>query len=299
MLLYAGTYTKKDSQGIYTVELKDKTLKKVSLKLNVKSPKYLSYYNGTLFSIYEDNNKAGVLAENDNGLFKCLFEDIASTYLACFDNYIYTANYHLGSISMLKFQDNEIHHLLTVKDIKFLGAHQIILHDKIIIVPCLKTDEINFFDKELKLINTIKTNKNSGPRHGVIVDNNLVIVTELSNELLVFDLKNNQLIQQIKLSEDLIAVSAGITFDNKRSNLFISIRGINKICWLKYNGSFKVYKYFSSFGDHPRFIHWVEKEELLLIANLNSNELVSFDVDNEIVTSKVEIFEVIVVSEKT
>jgi len=69
MQVLLGTYTKKDSKGIYSLELDDnrKECKEYVHYLSIKNPTYITASGANIFSVCSENDKGGI-AHFKNGV---------------------------------------------------------------------------------------------------------------------------------------------------------------------------------------------------------------------------------------
>ncbi|MFI3213189.1 MAG: beta-propeller fold lactonase family protein [Eubacteriales bacterium] len=199
--------------------------------------------------------------------------------------YIYTANYHLGTVTKLKFDGKlmvESSYLIKEK----AGCHQIIKHHGKLYVPCLYLDKIYVFDQQLTKMDEITFPKGSGCRHGVVsVDEKyLYVIGELSNKVYAINLNTYEIENEITVlphGDEYKEGSGAIRLSKDGTKLYISTRECNIITVIKVKGKeLEVVSIFSAEGDHPRDILNVVQDKYLLVANRYSNELCAFDIKN-------------------
>ena len=157
-----------------------------------------------------------------------------------------------------------------------------VVDDKIFAVD-LGNDIIYIYDEKLTLLSQIRVKKGSGPRHLVINSDNILIVTELSNELLVYKKEKNkiELIQQLNTfdnKQNIESYAGAIKISNDGRNIYITNRGHNSISvFRKYKDKkYKLIQNISCFGEFPRDIVLNETEEYLFVANQKSNNIKIF-----------------------
>lgn len=110
---YIGTYTKKDSKGIYTFLLntKEKQLEAVSPAAEIENPTYLAIRNDNrfLYSVAKENNLGGVAAflpDKATGKLKEINKQLAAGPPPCHvsvnkkGTLLLSANYHTGTASV-------------------------------------------------------------------------------------------------------------------------------------------------------------------------------------------------------
>lgn len=301
---YVGTYTSDLSQGIYRFELDESTgvLSNKVLFKKIKNSKYIACNNEYIYSLYDGEGGSGVLVMNHNGdlIDSLLFEKVTSCFIGFKGNDIYTANYHEGTVSKLKFDGNKLQFIKTLKIKDMAGCHQVIFFQDKLIVPCLFLDEVKILNEDLEIIDSIELPKGSGPRHGVISTDNkrLYLNTELSNELFTYEIVDGKFkcIYQMSIlpnSETNKEGTAALRISRNGRKLYISTRGLNIITVVDIGGHLpKLLQFEESGGNHPRDILDVANDKYLLVANRFSNELLAYRLLQGrigIVTSKLDI----------
>ncbi len=296
---YVGTYTQKNSEGIYQFLFDEKTGMFVESKLfaKIKSSKYIVYYKGEIFSVFEENGNAGVCVFSEDGtcIASVIFEKRTSCFITVEGNYIYTANYHEGTISKLRWSNYKLEWVKSVKIKEFAGCHQVLLWKKRLIVPCLKLDKIMLFDEDLKKKGEICLKVKTGPRHGVISmdGRKLYVVGELSNELIVFSLEEENWKETGRVSllppeQNIIEGSAAIRISNDGTYLMISTRFINIITLVDISDEVPVVKQIvPTCGDHPRDILNIAGDQYILVANRMDDCLVALNIKDSLIGSEV------------
>ncbi|MFI3260458.1 MAG: beta-propeller fold lactonase family protein [bacterium] len=298
MKCFVGTY-QPDGRGIYSFQINEDTgiLTSESLFSEVKNSKYLAYYDKYIFSIIEENDKSGICVINNEGeiIDKLLCESICPCYIKYYKNFIYTANYHLGTINKFKFENNKLELVSNYTIAPKAGSHQIIIDGDRLFVPCLLLDNILVFDLELNFQDKIKFPESSGPRHGVISkeNNSLFIITELSNKiyqvnLTTYDVKDCNMLLASDDSSN--TFSAALKMNLNSNYLYTSTRGEDIISIIEISDDKLLFSSkFSTEGFEPRDILAVCSNKYLLVANKNSNEVVSFSLEDNSLISKVTI----------
>ena len=227
----------------------------------------------------------------------------------------YTANYHDGGIRIYKltettnFPGNKklptailtgedaaggekncgnalanlqlIHKLETGRE---SGCHQIILAGPFLLACCLVRDQILIYDRtrNWQQVGTIDFPKGTGPRHGIFTRDGqtLFVVSELSNELFVF--QNLKLVSAQPLLEqnDLPAAAAAIRLSPDEKFLYVSVRERNVICVFALAGvtATKIQEVPCG-GDHPRDLVLTPDGKFVLAVNRYPGSIVSFSRD--------------------
>ena len=242
-------------------------------------------------------------------------EQDCPAYVTGDSEFWYTANYHDGGIRIYKltetsnFPGNEklptailtgedaaggekncgnalanlqlIHKLETGRE---SGCHQIILAGPFLLACCLVRDQILIYDRtrNWQQVGTIDFPKGTGPRHGIFTRDGqtLFVVSELSNELFVF--QNLKLVSAQPLLEqnDLPAAAAAIRLSPDEKFLYVSVRERNVICVFALAGitATKIQEAPCG-GDHPRDLVLTPDGKFVLAVNRYPGSIVSFSRD--------------------
>lgn len=305
-----GTYTKKSSQGIYQANLIDEN---ISLELwnKADNPTYLYQANDYLFSVIKENDKGGVAFFNQGHLINQVTQLGAPPCYVSYDQVnqlVYSANYHGGRINTYKLVDG-----LLLDHEKFSypegsKAHYIVYHPEIseVIVCNLGIDEVYFYqviNQNLELKATYKAAKGSGPRHAVVhPDTKLIYVfTELSSEIIVLKRVDSsvEVVQIISTLDDATVQrwGAAIRLSNDGKYLYVSNRGHDSITVFKVEVENLIWvENVSSHGVQPRDFNISPCDHYLIVANLDSNNLVLYkrNIENgklSLINKDIEAFE--------
>lgn len=286
-MLYAGTYTAKSSQGIYSFSFEDGRLSSSQLFCEIKDPKYLTKKDNCLITVADFDYESGVALINAEGDIKnkIAFEKRTSCFITSVDDDIYTANYHTGVVTHLKLVQDELKFINSIQIQDGAGCHQtLVFHDRIL-VPCLFLDRVFIFDRSLKKIGSIHFNANTGPRHGVFSKDGkyLYLVSELSNELFVIETNEWNIIHQIPvlMSKEIhVRDTAAIRLSDDEKFIYVSTRTKDVISVIELEDHKPtVIQTVSCGGKHPR--DFVLLGQYLLCANKNTNEVVSFKINDD------------------
>jgi 6-phosphogluconolactonase len=313
---YVGTYTQKDSKGIYKYEISSEgELTKTGLVAETVNPTFLvkSKDNKMLFAVGEiDENGTGFLKsfriEKDS--LQLISKEESGGAGPCFvalndENYIVTANYGGGSVGLLKAEKSgKLSSILNVQQHVGKGttdrqkephAHSVWFHPtkKELIAVDLGTNQLWFstideVKNELVLTNqkTLEMAEGAGPRHLTFHPNNkwIYVLNELNNTVSLVKEKENTYYVDTSIStlpEDFIAYSKAadihITKDGKF--LYASNRGHESIVMYKVNpenGKLKNIGYQTVLGKSPRNFSLSPNEEFLIVANQDTDNIISF-----------------------
>ena len=286
-MLYAGTYTAKSSQGIYSFSFEDGRLSSSQLFCEIKNPKYLTKKDNCLITVADFDFESGVALINAEGDIKnkIAFEKRTSCFITSVDDDIYTANYHTGVVTHLKLVQDELKFINSIQIQDGAGCHQILVFHERILVPCLFLDRVFIFDRSLKKIGSIHFNANTGPRHGVFSKDGkyLYLVSELSNELFVIETNEWNIIHQIPvlMSKEIhVRDTAVIRLSDDEKFIYVSTRTKDVISVIELEDHMPtVIQTVSCGGKHPR--DFVLLGQYLLCANKNTNEVVSFKINDD------------------
>lgn len=286
-MLYAGTYTAKSSQGIYSFSFEDGRLSSSQLFCEIKNPKYLTKIDNCLITVADFDYESGVALINAEGDIKnkIAFEKRTSCFITSEDDDIYTANYHTGVVTHLKLVQDELKFINSIQIQDGAGCHQILVFHDRILVPCLFLDRVFIFDRSLKKIGSIHFNANTGPRHGVFSKDGkyLYLVSELSNELFVIETDEWNIIHQIPvlMSKEIhVRDTAAIRLSDDEKFIYVSTRTKDVISVIELEDHKPtVIQTVSCGGKHPR--DFVLLGQYLLCANKNTNEVVSFKINDD------------------
>lgn len=286
-MLYAGTYTAKSSQGIYSFSFEDGRLSSSQLFCEIKNPKYLTKKDNCLITVADFDYESGVALINAEGDIKnkIAFEKRTSCFITSEDDDIYTANYHTGVVTHLKLVQDELKFINSIQIQDGAGCHQILVFHERILVPCLFLDRVFIFDRSLKKIGSIHFNANTGPRHGVFSKDGkyLYLVSELSNELFVIETDEWNIIHQIPvlMSKEIhVRDTAAIRLSDDEKFIYVSTRTKDVISVIELEDHKPtVIQTVSCGGKHPR--DFVLLGQYLLCANKNTNEVVSFKINDD------------------
>lgn len=286
-MLYAGTYTAKSSQGIYSFSFEDGRLSSSQLFCEIKNPKYLTKKDNCLITVADFDYESGVALINAEGDIKnkIAFEKRTSCFIISEDDDIYTANYHTGVVTHLKLVQDELKFINSIQIQDGAGCHQILVFHERILVPCLFLDRVFIFDRSLKKIGSIHFNANTGPRHGVFSKDGkyLYLVSELSNELFVIETDEWNIIHQIPvlMSKEIhVRDTAAIRLSDDEKFIYVSTRTKDVISVIELEDHKPtVIQTVSCGGKHPR--DFILLDLYLLCANKNTNEVVSFKINDD------------------
>lgn len=315
-----GTYTRNESEGIYSIELNTETKKLENLKVeaNVGSPTYLdiSEDGSLLYAVLkEDENHGGIVSfkKADDGTYAT--EDVstregsAPCYVA-YDpkrNFLYTANYHNGEVAVyetnelgsLKLKDSVTHSGKSVhENQKGPHAHYFDLtpDDNYLIACDLGTDEVLTYqvddDGKLTELDRISVAPGTGPRHLVFHPNGkyAYLFGELSSDVIALSYDSesgalNQIQTISSIPEDHTEFNGGaaIRISSDGKFVYASNRGHDSIVIyaVQEDGTLELVGYTPTEGETPRDFNLDPTEEFLVVGHQDSNNLTLFGRDEE------------------
>lgn len=316
---YVGTYTFKESKGIYKYQLSSEgKIAKIGLVAEIANPTFLTKTidNNLLFAVSEvDENGTGFVKS-----YKILKDSLVmvSTQKTggagpCFvavngANYVITANYGGGNVGLLQTDSSgKLSSLLNVQQHFGKGttdrqtaphAHSAWFHptkNEVISVDLgtnqlwfstinKKTNELDFNNPK-----TLNMAAGAGPRHITFHSNSkwIYVLNELNNTVsLLKENKNGYFIEATvpTLPTDFKEYSKGADIHISKDGKFLyaSNRGHESIVIYKVNptnGHLEIVGYQPTYGKTPRNFSLSPDERFLLVANQDTNNIVCFKRD--------------------
>lgn len=310
-----GTYTKKDSKGIYSIQLdtENKTLDLLKEEAHIGNPTYLDGNAdlSLLFSVVKSENKGGIASfkRGDLGNYLAVDSYMEEGAPPCYVAYdadrqlVYTANYHKGEVAV--FSTSFEGELSLVDKVKHAGssvhenqkaphAHFFDLTpDKDFLVACdLGTDEVITYsmtmDHKLQRVSSIKMNPGTGPRHIVFHPKQpyAYVMGELSSEVVALSYDKNeghfefiQTIPSIPKDHTDFNGAAAIRVSSDGRFLYASNRGHDSIAVysIKDNGSLELLAYVPTEGKTPRDFNLDPSEQFIVVGHQDSDNLTLFE----------------------
>ncbi|WP_405607099.1 lactonase family protein [Polaribacter sp. Asnod1-A03] len=318
---YVGTYTQKDSKGIYKYSISSEgKLSKKGLVAETNNPSFLAKTkdNQTLLSVDEtDKDRTGFVKsfkiEKDTLLF--VSESKSGGAHPCFvtvndKNQVLVANYTGGNVGYLKVDNqNGITNLLSLQQHTGKGtterqkvphAHSVWFHPtkNQIISLDLGTNQLWFssIDEEKNELiysenKTLKLVEGAGPRHLSFHPNNkwIYVLNELNNTVSLIKEKGGNyfvdfLISTLPKGFKDYSNAADIHISKDGKFLYASNRGHNSIVIYEVNsedGTLKIIDHESVLGKSPRNFSFSKDQKFLLVANQDTDNIISFKRNTE------------------
>lgn len=283
MKFLVGTYTKKNSEGIYLVEDD-----KVTLYQRLFNPTYITVQEGYLFTLA----RGGIEIYQDSNL---IYEDHSEAHSPTHIFFeptlqmIFTANYHVGQISTYKFEGTLTKKVQTIIYPTGSHPHQCVYDAnlQLLLIPDLGLDTIFTYkiDENLKLqsYKDLTLHKGVGPRHLIVSDKgNVYCLTEHSHEIYFYN-KDLEFVKKYQTVDKQTAgiASAAIRMTRDQKHLYISNRGYDSITHFLINedGTLKQKRIYPSQGKHPRDFNISLDESHIVVGNMHSNNVAIFSRD--------------------
>ena len=292
---YIGTYRSPDAYGIYrfALDAENGRLSSPEPFLPVQDSKYLALReDGLLASTVQRESGAGLFAARIQDLpdaqHEILSEDGAGCHVALSATHAYTVNFHSGTVSCYRLTDAApvLEHVISIAP--KAGCHQVLLHDGLLLVPCMELDEIRLFSAEdYAARGAIAFPSGSGPRHGVFdhAHQNLYVAAQKDNAVYRYSVHGDsfELMQRVPLLDapgSDCDETAAIRLSPDERFLYVSVRGANSIVVLACTADgLRVIQRISCGGDHPRDIALSPDGRFVLSANRYSGDLTCFPRD--------------------
>ncbi|WP_027107970.1 lactonase family protein [Lacticigenium naphthae] len=323
--IYLGTYTKRESKGVYriTLDTEKKELQDLSLVAEVGSPTYLTFdkSGSILYSVVKvDGEHGGIVSfeKSANGNFnevdRVIHEGSSPCYVGYDDdrNLLYTANYHKGQVDV--YSSDEKGHLSHLDTVKHSGQstnenqdkphthYSDLTPDKKYVIACdLGTDEVYTYkvDSEGKLVEVsrIKVDAGTGPRHITFHPNLSVayVFGELSSDVIAFHYDSDtgalspfQTISTIPESHTSFNGGAAIRVTKDGKFLYASNRGHDSLAIYSIDqktGVLELMEWVSTEGEIPRDFNFDQTENFIIVGHQESDNLTLFERD--VVTGKI------------
>lgn len=306
-----GTYTRKESKGLYAVSLnrEEKKLENLTVISEVDNPTYLdtSSDGSLLFAVLKDaEDKGGLISykQNDQDQYDVLdsiTEVGAPPCYVAYDEkreYLYSANYHKGEVALHRVDPSGQLTLLDSVQHEGKGPHknQDAPHahymdrtkDDLYVVACdLGTDEVITYDiQEDTLIqkHVYKAPAGTGPRHLVFHPTLDIayLVGELTSEILVLTYHTDgsftwkETLSSLPDSYKGENSGAAVRISSDGTQLYASNRGHNSIVVYEIDaeeGTLTTAQWQSTFGNTPRDFNLDETGEFIIVGHQDTPHL--------------------------
>lgn len=312
-----GSYTKRDSKGIYSVELdtEKKELTHLISIIEEDNPTFLDKSNQhVIYSVSKDGSLGGVASykKETDGHFTFLNriteEGAPPCYVAVDEErqLVYGANYHKGVITSYQIKSDGSLSLSDRIEHKGSGPHENqtsphahysdLTPDNRLVACDLGNDTVYTYDVstegKLTEVAQFSAEPGVGPRHMVFHPNNQVayLFGELSSEVIVLSYSpetgaftQQQVISTLPDSYSEFNGGAAIRISKDGKFLYASNRGHNSL--VVYNVSedgltLSLIQHISVEGDFPRDFDITPDQQFVCVANQNTDNLTLFERDD-------------------
>lgn len=314
--IFLGTYTKKDSKGIYQITLNttEKTLTGLEQIITEDNPTYLAVSNKkNLYTIARDGEKGGGIgayAYHDGSyrlLNKIVEEGPSPCYVAVDEKRqcVFSANYHKGEIITYKIKEDgaiefadRVQHSGSGPHENQKGPHTHyadLTPDNRLVACDLGNDQVYTYDVDengkLSECAVYHSEAGAGPRHIVFHPNHQLayLFCELNStiEVLSYDNGTFKQIETIStLPNDYHDANGGAAIRISKDGRFLyaSNRGHDSIAVFAIQDAGKhleLIQHISSEGKFPRDFSLDATEKFVILANQNSDNLTLYARDSE------------------
>lgn len=317
--IFLGGYTRNDNKGIHAVTL-DRTAKQLTtskLVIEEGNPTYfvLNRDGSQLYTLTEngENEKPGIASYrkigNDfelvsrvsvletNGCYLSLDED---------KNVLYSANYHLGKLAVIKINADDSLKVTDIVTHQGNGPHENqekahahfikTTNDGKYVLSCdLGTDEVHVYqlttEYKLEEVSVYNTKPGTGPRH--LVEHPtlpiIYVVGELSYTVDVLRFEDGQLspitsVKTVPTDWTEFNSSSAIRITDDGKFLYVSNRGHNSITTLEISTDgeslTEIQKIFTA-GDFPRDFNFNSTEDYIIVGHQKEAKITLFHRDQK------------------
>ena len=276
------------SKGIKKLTINDK-VKLESIFFDIDNPSYLTKHDGKVFSVSEMED--GRVA-NTNNPSMTTTDGMHPCFLTVVNDQLITTNYTSGNISIHDIVDNS---LVLFKTVDFLGGsvykekqyaahpHQVVAFKKGYFVVDLGSDCIHILNKDHEVTGQFDFPLGYGPRHSVIVGNNIHTLCELNGKIVTMDFKG-KIINEVNTIEEKTheAAAATIIYKSNTNQILASVRSSNSVYVYDFTSSGLVLnRVFDTMGVSPRDITLTIDNKYLVCCNEESDNITIFDTEND------------------
>lgn len=288
-----GTYTKKKSEGIYSIELKNGQLNDLNLVVKASNPTYLDFDADTnrIYSIYQEEGQGGIGIFDFDGNKASLVESYFNSQTPpCYvrydkeNDYIYDANYHHGRVHI--HQKGDLEKVFDYGQGSHAHFVDVDPKSKDLYVCDLGLNTIHKY-RLLNEIATFKTPEGMGPRHLVFHPSEpyVYVLGEHNNTVQVlrdheFDFECIQTITTLP-NDDIESSGGAIRISKDGRFVYASNRGHDSIVMYRVKDDYtlELLDFISTEGKHPRDFALNSQENYLVVGNRDTNNLTLYERD--------------------
>ena len=307
---YLGTYTKRVSKGIYSVQLdtEKKQFSNLTLEAEIENPTYLALNaDHSLLAAVSKEETGGITVFNTTQaetLTKVShYHD--TTAVPCYiafnkeSNHLLAANYHEGHVSSYKFDaavtlvDRVIHPSLEENQ-PHVHYTDYTPDEKWIVVCDLGSDIVATYQQDgekLQRVSTYNSRKGAGPRHLAfhltLPIAYLICELNASIEVLSYDTETGSFTfieQHLLTTAEQQAWGGAIHLTKNGKFLYASNRGYDRIYVFQVKeetGLLTFVADYDTFGSIPRDFHLSKDERFIIIGHQESDNLTLYERDSE------------------
>lgn len=313
--LLLGTYTRRVSEGIYSVDLNTETqkLENLSLIAKVGSPTYLDTNKdkSIIYAVINEDDKGGLvsLVKQDDGTYErkatVVAEGAAPCYVAYDENrqFVYTSNYHDGEVSVYKTDSEGTLELVDTVAHSGSSAHENqdaphahysnLTPDEKFMVACdLGTDKVYTYEVsdegKLSEVAQLEVAPGTGPRHLVFHPSLDIayLFGELSSDVLVLDYNTEtgefsvtQTISTIPNDHTSFNGGAAIRITSDGKFVYASNRGHDSLVTYSTDadGKLTLVGYTPTEGETPRDFNLDPSEQFVVVGHQDTDNLTLFE----------------------
>lgn len=324
IMAYVGTYTNGDSKGIYrfTMNTEDGTIHDIKLAAEADNPTYLAIdkNNRFIYSVIKVDERGGAAVfsiDNISGDLRPVNYIISDGKPPCYvslddkDKYLFTANYHKGSVEVFKIGENsELQCVLSTVRHEGSGpdkkrqekAHvhyaSLTPDKKHVCVIDLGTDKLSIYNLDNGVLSEAKElslhlKPGCGPRHMEFHPSGkfAYVITELSGEIVVLEyveadcsLREIQYTSTVPSDYNGENFGGAIHISHDGRYLYSSNRGHDSITVFKIDecsGKLQLISNTSTEGIYPRDFAIDPTGSFIAAANQKSSNIAIFSIDKE------------------
>jgi 6-phosphogluconolactonase len=300
MKIIFGTYTKRDSEGIYTASFNQGILSDLVLKFPLMNPTYFAIQDHSLFAVSQKDKQGGI-ACYEAGVF--VNEVLQDGSTPCFVDYVkdkklvLSANYHLGNIISYAYTPKK--GIRLIQKIEYgpsSHAHYIKYFkqlDEVLVCDLGLNREVAYSVDPYLMLHpkyTFSAKEGQGPRHLIVhpMKPIIYVFAELSSELLIlvhdgFGLRQVQCLSTLPANEQDLRSGAAIRIDQKGKFIYVSNRGHDSISVFKLDETGKKAEMIQNIkteGDHPRDFNLSPDGKYCVVVHKDSDNAVVFTIDH-------------------
>lgn len=310
--IYFGTYTRRESEGIYKADFDSQTgqLSNLTLVATEPSPTYLAFDQaGHLYSVGAKGSQGGIASFTPDfqPLNHVLDEGAPLCYVAVDESrdLVFGANYHKGQVLVYKRQPDGSLSLADQDTHEGSGPHenQASAHvhfadltpDKYLVTCDLGTDEVTTYDLspegKLTKVGTYKAAAGAGPRH-LVFHNHIktcYLINELNSTIEVLfydgvgDFEHFQTVSTLPEDYQEFNGTAAIRLSKDGRFLYASNRGHDSIAVYAVlaDGSLELLEIVPTNGKNPRDFNLTPDQSYLIAVHQDSDNATVFKRDQE------------------